>query len=189
MCRRSPLDPGFALAHARASIANSAMYHFAVDFVRDPAQEAKARAGAAEALRLAPTLGEAHLAMGHYLYRVEKIMPRRSKNSLWRRQLCLTTPRPFSFWPGFIAGRIAGARRWLRLRVPKSSTPGTRFTICPRLISWCAIGRGRRGLPSRAGDSTAFQLRVEFSCLARSRSKRRSGCRQSDHPKNTAGPG
>jgi serine/threonine-protein kinase len=66
------LDPSFALAHARASILNSGMYHFANDFVRDPAQKSKARAEAGEALRLSPTLGEAHLALGLYFYRGEK---------------------------------------------------------------------------------------------------------------------
>src|SRR5437016_2417682 len=56
------LDPGFALAYARASIKNSGI---AGD---DRARKARARAQAEEALRLSPTLGEAHMALGLCLY-------------------------------------------------------------------------------------------------------------------------
>ncbi len=52
------LDPRFALAYARASILNSGI---AGD---DRARNARARAQAEEALRLSPTLGEAHMALG-----------------------------------------------------------------------------------------------------------------------------
>lgn len=56
------LDPGFALAYARASILNSSV-------IEDrPMRRAKARAQADEALRLAPQLGEAHAALGLSLY-------------------------------------------------------------------------------------------------------------------------
>jgi serine/threonine protein kinase/Tfp pilus assembly protein PilF len=60
------LDPGFALAYARASILNSEMPS------DDRAFKAKARAQAEEALRLSPTLGEAHMALGLCLYWGEK---------------------------------------------------------------------------------------------------------------------
>ena len=60
------LDPGFALAYAQASILNSG---FSVD---DRSRKAKARALAEEALRLAPALGEAHMALGLCLYWAEK---------------------------------------------------------------------------------------------------------------------
>ncbi len=60
------LDPGFALAYAQASILNSG---FSVD---DRARKARARALAEEALRLSPTLGEAHMALGLCLYWGEK---------------------------------------------------------------------------------------------------------------------
>jgi TolB-like protein/DNA-binding winged helix-turn-helix (wHTH) protein len=60
------LDPGFALAYAQASILNSA---FSVD---DWARKARARALAEEALRLSPTLGEAHMALGLCLHWGEK---------------------------------------------------------------------------------------------------------------------
>jgi eukaryotic-like serine/threonine-protein kinase len=52
------IDPTFALAHARASILNSGISD------SDRVLKAKARAQAEEALRLSPTLGEAHLALG-----------------------------------------------------------------------------------------------------------------------------
>jgi serine/threonine protein kinase/Flp pilus assembly protein TadD len=54
------LDPAFALAYARASILNTKF--------GDPERKTKARAQAEEALRLSPTLGEAHLALATYFY-------------------------------------------------------------------------------------------------------------------------
>jgi len=64
------LDPGFALAYARASILNSEL-----PSMMPPdhgAHKVKARAQAEEALRLSPTLGEAHMALGLCLYLGEK---------------------------------------------------------------------------------------------------------------------
>jgi TolB-like protein/Flp pilus assembly protein TadD/predicted Ser/Thr protein kinase len=60
------LDPGFALAYARASILNSGISG------DNRARKAKARAQAEEALRLSPNLGEAHMALGLCLYWGEK---------------------------------------------------------------------------------------------------------------------
>lgn len=60
------LDPGFALAYAHASIRNSAVS------VNDPMYKARARAQAAEALRLSPALSEAHMALGLCLFWGEK---------------------------------------------------------------------------------------------------------------------
>ena len=62
------LDPNFALARARASMLNSLMYLIG----RDPARKTRARALADEALRLAPNLGEAHLALGLCFYRIDR---------------------------------------------------------------------------------------------------------------------
>ena len=62
------LDPTFALARARASINSSA---HPSSFLGDPARASKARREAEEALRLAPTLGQAHLALGLCFYRAE----------------------------------------------------------------------------------------------------------------------
>src|SRR6266542_1409331 len=62
------VDPTFALAHARASLLNSQ-----ISSTSDHrARKAKARAQAEEALRLSPTLGEAHMALGLCLYWGEK---------------------------------------------------------------------------------------------------------------------
>jgi len=62
------VDPTFALAHARASLLNSQISSNG----DDRARKAKARAQAEEALRLSPTLGEAHMALGVCLYWGEK---------------------------------------------------------------------------------------------------------------------
>ena len=64
------LDPGFALAYAQASLLNSDISTAMTSGNR--ARKAKARAQAEEALRLSPTLGEAHMALGLYLYFGEK---------------------------------------------------------------------------------------------------------------------
>src|SRR6266481_1484008 len=62
------LDPAFALARARASISYSQQFFE----THDPALKAKARTLAEEALRLSPALGEAHLALGLFLYLTER---------------------------------------------------------------------------------------------------------------------
>ena len=64
------LDPGFALAYAQASLLNSGISTAMTSDHR--ARKAKARAQAEEALRLSPTLGEAHMALGLCLYLGEK---------------------------------------------------------------------------------------------------------------------
>ncbi len=60
------LDPTFALAYARASLLNSEIAAGGGD--QPLARKAEARAQAEEALRLSPTLGEAHMALGLCLY-------------------------------------------------------------------------------------------------------------------------
>ena len=62
------VDPTFALAYARASLMNTSISSTG----EYPARNAKARAQAEEALRLSPTLGEAHMALGLCLYWGEK---------------------------------------------------------------------------------------------------------------------
>ena len=64
------VDPTFALAYARASLLNSE-----IPSMMPPdhgARKMKARAQAEQALRLSPTLGEAHMALGLCLYLGEK---------------------------------------------------------------------------------------------------------------------
>jgi TolB-like protein len=58
------LDPDFALAYAQASLLNSYIY----EGTHEEATRIKARAQAEEAVRLAPSLGDAHLALGLCLY-------------------------------------------------------------------------------------------------------------------------
>jgi tetratricopeptide (TPR) repeat protein len=62
--------PTFALAFARASLLNSELAVPTGE--EDPERQAKARAQVDEALRLAPGLGEAHMALGLCLYWGEK---------------------------------------------------------------------------------------------------------------------
>jgi serine/threonine protein kinase/Flp pilus assembly protein TadD len=62
------VDPTFALAYARASLLNS--WFAGSGNYRE--RMVKARAQAEEALRLSPTLGEAHMALGSCLYLDEK---------------------------------------------------------------------------------------------------------------------
>ena len=62
------VDPTFALAYARASLLNSGISSYGQYRER----KEKARAQAEEALRLSPTLGEAHMALGLSLYWGEK---------------------------------------------------------------------------------------------------------------------
>jgi tetratricopeptide (TPR) repeat protein len=61
------LDPNFALAHARRSILIS-KNGGKPDTAHDPERKLKARVEADEALRSAPALGEAHLALAYYFY-------------------------------------------------------------------------------------------------------------------------
>lgn len=63
------LDPNFALAHARLSHVESWMF-YAVEPLA--ARGDKARAAAAEAIRLQPDLAESHLAMGYVHYYVDR---------------------------------------------------------------------------------------------------------------------
>lgn len=64
------VDPTFALAYARASLLNSSIS--SKNNGVDQERKEKARAQAEEALRLSPTLGEAHTALGLCLYWGEK---------------------------------------------------------------------------------------------------------------------
>jgi serine/threonine protein kinase/Tfp pilus assembly protein PilF len=68
--RAIALDPKFALAHARLSIVQSRLGHDAPDDRR-----VRARVAADEALRLAPSLSEAHTALGLCMYWGDKDYP------------------------------------------------------------------------------------------------------------------
>ena len=102
------LDPTFALAQARASItySNNSWQ------TRDPALKAKARTLADEALRLSPTLGEAHLALGLYFDLTEEDYAA-ALEAIHDRLDCVAQQRrgPAKSSRGFTAGTVAGARR------------------------------------------------------------------------------
>jgi TolB-like protein/Tfp pilus assembly protein PilF len=95
------LDPGFALAHAHASMLNSGMGD-------DPARRARGRAQAEEALRLAPTLGEAHMAVGLYLYWSEK----KYDAALKEFEIAAATLPNNAEIPGYVAGIYRRQGRW-----------------------------------------------------------------------------
>ncbi len=67
--KATKLDPTFAAAFAALAWVHDWNYH---DFDPTPARKQKAFAAAAEALRLQPSLPEAHLAMGFYHYYCER---------------------------------------------------------------------------------------------------------------------
>ena len=67
--KATTLDPNFAEAFASLAWVEDWMYH---DFDPTPARKEKARAAAEEAIRLQPTLPEAHLALGFYHYYCER---------------------------------------------------------------------------------------------------------------------
>ena len=61
-------DPEFALAYARASSFNSLMFQVG----GEPMRRERSRTLLDQAIRLAPSLGETHLAQGHYYYRADR---------------------------------------------------------------------------------------------------------------------
>jgi serine/threonine-protein kinase len=63
--RAVELDPSFALAYARLSMAHSRLY---LDYDQTEDRLAKAKAAVDKALELQPELAEAHLALGYYYY-------------------------------------------------------------------------------------------------------------------------
>jgi len=98
------LDPGFALAYARASLLNSRISSNG----DDRARKAKARAQAEEALRLSPTLGEAHMALGLCLYWEEKNYDAALKEF---EVAAATSPNNAEIY-GYVAGIYRRQGRW-----------------------------------------------------------------------------
>jgi len=88
------LDPGFALAHARRGAVLGFLYRF-----RGPDKDLKELADAEvqEALQLQPDLGEAHLARGLCLYRIDRDLEGALKELEIARQLLPNDPEPESF--------------------------------------------------------------------------------------------
>ncbi len=102
------LDPKFALAYARASLLNSEL----ANYQQSSARKAKARAQAEEALRLSPTLGEAHMALGLCLYLGEKNYDSALKEFEVAAAASPNNAGSTVTSVAFIGGRDAGAKRW-----------------------------------------------------------------------------
>jgi len=100
------LDPRFALAYARASILNSDISSGMTGDYR--ARKAKARAQAEEALRLSPSLGEAHMALGLCLYFGEKKYDAALKEF---EGAAATSPNNAEIY-GYVAGIYRRQGRW-----------------------------------------------------------------------------
>jgi TolB-like protein/DNA-binding winged helix-turn-helix (wHTH) protein/Flp pilus assembly protein TadD len=98
------LDPGFALAYARASILNSGI----ASETDKPERTAKARAQAEQALRLSPDLGEAHMALGLCLFWAEKNYPAALKEF---DRAAASLPNNAEI-PGYRAGIYRRQGRW-----------------------------------------------------------------------------
>jgi TolB-like protein/Tfp pilus assembly protein PilF len=96
------LDPEFALSYAQASILNS---QFSID---NPANKAKARTQAEEALRLSPALSEAHVALGLYLYWGEK----KYDEALKELEIAATTAPNNAEIYAYISGIYRRQGRW-----------------------------------------------------------------------------
>jgi serine/threonine protein kinase/Tfp pilus assembly protein PilF len=96
------LDPGFALAYARASMRNSGI---AGD---DRARHARARAQAEEALRLSPNLSEAHIALGLCLY----VGAKKYDAALKEFEVAAATSPNNAEIYGYVAGIYRRQRRW-----------------------------------------------------------------------------
>lgn len=133
------LDPKFALAHARLSVMNNYLAYEPSD---NSLPETRARAEAEEALRLSPSLGEAHLALGLCLYAHEKDHAAAFKEfSIAAATLPneANIPRCIA---GFIASKDAGVKR-----SPPSSGPRVAILATamrsherPTITFLCVIG-------------------------------------------------
>jgi serine/threonine protein kinase/Tfp pilus assembly protein PilF len=99
------LDPKFALAHARLSIVYSLLAH---QPSANRALRTKARATAEEALRLSPSLGEAHMALGLCLYWNDKDYAAALKELSIAAETSPNDPHLFYF----IGGIYRGQGRW-----------------------------------------------------------------------------
>ena len=178
------LDPGFALAYARASILNSGMPGSGMPG-DDRAFEAKARAQAEEALRLSPTLGEAHMALGLCLYWGKKNYDAALKEF---EVAAATSPNNAEIHQ-YVAGIYRRQGRW---RESVASFEHA-LSLDPRNRS-IALHAGNNHLflrdwaaaavcYSRALEIAPDSLVQDRSCLHRSVSKRQSRCRQTNFTK------
>src|SRR5438876_1086633 len=137
------LDPGFALAYARASLLNSEISTAMTSDHR--ARKAKARAQPKKPLRLPPTLGEAHMALGLCLYWGNNNYAAALRSSRSPRRLLPIMPRSTIMLVVSIAGRDAGATQLQASTAPSPSILATATSLfSPATITFfCVTGRPR----------------------------------------------
>ena len=162
------LDPGFALAYARASILNSGMPGSGMPG-DDRAFKAKARAQAEEALRLSPTLGEAHMALGLCLYWGEK----NYDAALKEFEVAAATSPNNAEIHNYVAGIYRRQGRWRESvasfeRALSLDPRNRRIALhAGNNHLFCVTGLRCCLLQSRAGDRAGFFGSQDRSCLPR----------------------
>ena len=111
----------------------------------DPTRKASARAQAEEALRLSPTLGEAHMALGLCLYWGEKNYDAALKEFEVAAATSPNNAEIHNTLLGSIAGRDAGANRLPASNAPSPSILATAasHSTPPTIISLCVTGLPR----------------------------------------------
>ena len=171
--RATALDPGFALAYARASLLNSEISDSMTGDHR--ARKAKARAQAEEALRLSPTLGEAHMALGLCLYWGEKNYDAALKEF---EVAAATSPNNAEIY-NYVGGIYRRQARWRdsiasferALSLDPRNVDVVFFAATNHLFmrDWTAATAGYK---RDAGDRTGFSASHDRPCLPRSVSER-----------------
>ena len=135
------LDPRFALAQARLSIVNSNLANGPTDnrVLRRRLAPRPTRRCACRRPRRSPYGPRPFLLFGG------KDDAAASRSFPSPRPPRLTKPTSFITWPGFIAGRAAGANRSQVINARKISTLATPKSSCEpaTIILWCATGRAR----------------------------------------------
>ncbi len=173
------LDPKFALAHARLSIVNG---HLALGPSDNRALRGKARAAADEALRLSPSLGEAHTALALSLYWGDKDYTAALKQFSTAVTISPNEPDILHYMAGIYRrlGRwpesLASDQRAQEL-APRNLKVITGGAINHLLVrDWAAATASYNRALEIAPDSRG----EDRPCLPRTVSKRQPCCRQKD---------
>ena len=162
-CRRLHLIPGLPWLTRELPFSTA---NFKSTAIR--ALKAKARAQAEEALRLSPTLGEAHMALGLCLYWGDKNYDAALKEFESPRRLLPIMPRSTITLAAFIAGRDAGANRSQASNAPCPSTLATADIACfagnNHLLvrDWPAATAGYNRALEIAPDSAAPKIGLAY---------------------------
>ena len=149
------LDPKFALAHARLSMMNSLLAHQpSANLIR----RGKARAAAEEALRLAPSLGEARMALGVCLYWVDKDYAAALKGFPSPPPHRPMSPTSFISSVEFTKRKDAGVKQSQPLSAHKTVILVTAksFFERPTITFLCVIGPARPRVQPRTRDRARF---------------------------------